>query len=141
MTGKHPNQRRGRVIWGIVLLIAGLVYAGVSLGIIQVDSSTTHAPMTVLFLVAVVLSIGGVMMIAGRDSRLNELLAAVLLLGMSSIGSWVAIFGSIDGISGGLAFLPSELNVGLGRVLFGLGALLCLAMAVYALRRALKSKG
>jgi hypothetical protein len=94
--------------------------------------------MTVLFLVAVVLSIGGVMMIIGRDSRLNDFLAAVLLLGMSSIGSWVAIFGSVDGISGGLVFLPSEWNVGLGRVLFGLGALLCLAMAGYAFRRALK---
>jgi hypothetical protein len=97
--------------------------------------------MTVLFLVALVLTIGGVMMIAGRDSRLNDFLAAVLLLGMSSIGSWVAFFGSADGISGGLAFLPSELNVGLGRILFGLGALLCLAMAVYALRRTLRPKG
>ena len=137
----ESGQRRPRLFWGIGLMITGIVYAAVSIGLFRVDESTIHVPGTILFLVSVVLIIGGMMMVAGRDSRLNDILAGGLLLAMAAIGGWVAIFGSPDRISGGLAFLPPEMNVGLARVLFGLGSIVSGAMSLVALRRALRRRG
>jgi CHASE2 domain-containing sensor protein len=132
------DQRPNRKLWGMMLVIAALLYAAVAAGIIGVDPSSLKAPSWVLYLVAVGLAAGGGLMISGQRSRFSDLLAALFLLAMAGIGGWSALFSPAEGISGGLVFLPQEVNKGLGRALFGLGAALCLTLAFYAIRRASK---
>lgn len=84
------------------------------------------------------IAIAGCMVIVGIHSRVNDLLAAILLLLFSSIGFWVS-FSPSEGFSGGIPFLPDRYNIAIGRVLFFGGALMTLAMSVWALRRFLRS--
>ena len=44
------------------------------------------------------------------------------------VGIWVALLSDDEGFSGGLFFLSRESNVALGRWMFGLGALISLAI-------------
>jgi hypothetical protein len=76
------------------------------------------------------------MILFANHSRANDLLAGVLLLLFGVLGTWVSALGSNDGFSGGLPFLTAELNIVVGRWAFGLGALICFALSVYAFQRA-----
>ena len=48
---------------------------------------------------------------------------------------WITFHASSEGFSGGIPFLPNDMNVSLARVMFGLGALLCCSGFLYALKR------
>jgi hypothetical protein len=71
----------------------------------------------------------------GRRSRANELMAAMLLLLFGAVGAWVSLFSPSEGFSGGIPFVPYESNVTLARVMFGIGALICFALSIWAFRR------
>lgn len=139
-TTSRRSQIRDRRISGGVLLLMGLIIAAVSVDIIRVDESAIHVPRWVLFLIAIVFGSSGGLAIAGQNSRTGDVLAAVIFFAMAVIGGWVSLLGSPDRVSGGLALLPREVNVGIARVLFGLGAMLNGAMCIYALRRSIRDE-
>ena len=71
----------------------------------------------------------------GKDpghSKASSLIGAILCLGMSILGFYVALFS--DEISGGIPFLPNEVNTFMGRIAFGLGALFTFWLSTYAFR-------
>ena len=74
------------------------------------------------------------MVLVGRKSRINSLFAAIMCLGFSAVGFWVAIASDPDSISGGLPFVPQPVNAAIGKGLFGVGALITLGIAIYAFR-------
>jgi hypothetical protein len=51
------------------------------------------------------------------------------------MGIWVSLFSSSEGFSGGLPFLSQDLNILIGRCLFGLGAIISFALSAWAFRR------
>ncbi len=111
---------------GFTLLVASGVLPAQSAG---------NTPIWVVAVAGLVFVIGGVMILLRHHSRALDLFAAVILAGFTSIGVWVAFYSPADGISGGIPFLPESMNVGLGRIMFGLGALICFGCFLYALKR------
>lgn len=105
----------------------------VACGLISDGPNQRDAPDLIVALSGTVFIIAGCMILVGRQSRLNDLLAAILCLIFGLIGAWVAIFSSSDGFSGGLPFLSSEANIKLGRIVFGLGSLICFAISGWAM--------
>ena len=83
--------------------------------------------------------IAGAMILLANHSWANDLLAGVLCLLFGITGTWVSLFSSSEGFSGGSPLLSDESNVMLGRWLFGIGALMCFAISAYAFRRAAQS--
>lgn len=79
--------------------------------------------------------VAGVMIFLRNYSRALDLLAAIILASFTSIGGWIAFHASPEGFSGGIPFLPNDMNISLARVMFGLGALLCFGGFLYALKR------
>lgn len=79
--------------------------------------------------------IAGGMVLVGRRSRVNDLFAAILCLLFGATGVWVALFSPSDGFSGGLPLISNEANIRLARWVFGLGSLVCFAMAAWAFKR------
>ena len=122
------------------MLFTGAAFMAASLGIIVLDPSTFQPPRAILFLVSIIAITGGSLIIIQDQTRWSDWLASVMLMAFAAVGGWVAVFGPAERISGGLAFLPPETNVALARVIFGLGALLCLGLSAYAIRRSLKAK-
>jgi hypothetical protein len=122
------------IAMAIVMICCGGFILLIASGVVPAQSAN-DTPMWVVGLAGVVFVIAGVMIMLRNYSRLLDLFAALILASFAIIGGWVAFFGSAEGFSGGIPFLPHDMNVSLARSLFGFGAFLCCAMFVYALRR------
>jgi hypothetical protein len=92
-------------------------------------------PSWVIGLVGVMFVIAGIMIFLRNYSRALDLFAAIILASFTLIAGWIAFHASSEGFSGGIPFLPNDMNVSLARVMFGLGALLCCGGFLYALKR------
>lgn len=129
---------RARLIYGVGCVLIGCYPVALGLGLLPVDQADVHTPLWVVAGAGFAFVIAGFMILFAKHSRVNDLLAGILLLLFGIIGIWVSLFSSSEGFSGGLPFLPRELNITLGRWLFGLGSLISFAMCGYAFRRAIR---
>lgn len=127
---------RAKLAYGIGCIALGCYPIALSLGLLPVDEGALNAPPWVVAGAGFAFVIAGSMILLANHSRANDLLAGVLLFVFGIMGAWVSLFSSSEGFSGGLPFLSRDLNVMLGRWLFGLGALISFAICVYAFRRA-----
>ena len=129
-------SRRARLGLGIGCIALGCYPLALALGLFPVDGGALKAPLWVVAGAGLVFIIAGLMILLADHARANDLLAGVLLLLFGIMGAWVSLFGTSEGFSGGLPFLPRDVNIAFGRWLFGLGALICFALCGYAFRRA-----
>lgn len=129
--------QRAHPAWGWLCVGLGLYPISIALGLITVDESRVHAPMWVMALSGIVFVICGCMILLGRDSRLNNLFAALMTLSFAAIGVWVSLFSPPEGFSGGIPLLSNETNVMIARWVFGCGAIVSFALCGYAVRQLL----
>ncbi len=133
MSKERKTSKTSERILAVVMLIAGGAILAVAAGLITVDPDSIHASRWVIGLIGLVFLSGGVAVLAPSDnSVVGQMAAAIIVLGMGTTSAWVALFGSGDHMSGGIWFLSHNVNVALGRVMFGLGALMCFAIAAWA---------
>ena len=78
--------------------------------------------------------LAGFMLLAG-DHRASDAMASILLLTFAAIAGWITFYAPEGTIEHVLPFMPASVNDALGRLLFGLGAVTSVGMAVWALRR------
>jgi hypothetical protein len=130
---------REGLVYGTVCLALGCYPVAVALGFTPARQADLVAPRWVIAGAGLVFVIAGLMILLANHSRANDLLAGIVLLLFSSIGLWISVFGPDEGFSGGLSFIPPDLNILVGRWVFALGALICFAFCLYALRRATSS--
>ncbi len=125
---------------GLFFFGIGLFLVLAAADIIPIDEDGLHAPRWVLGLCGLVFSIAGVMVSLGQESKWNNLLAGILILSMGSVGGWVALFGASENFSGGIALLSDSSNISLARLMFGSGGIICIAIAIYAIKLHFKPK-
>lgn len=140
MTATQP-AKRVHPGWGWFCIILGLYPIAIATGLLTVDDASVHAPMWVVFLSGIAFVLTGAMMLVGHDSRINDLFAAMFLLIMGAVGTWIALLGPAEAFSGGIPFLPKEYNVAIARWLFGGGAVIVFALLAHAIRRLAVSTG
>ena len=126
---------RARLAYGLGCITLGCYPIALSLGLIPIDEADVMAPQWVVAAAGFTFVIAGFMILLAQHSRANDLLAGFLLLLFAALGTWVSLFSSAEGFSGGLPFLSREQNVLVARWMFGLGALVSFAACVYAFRR------
>ena len=126
----------------IALALVAIACGGYALlaasGVIPAQTAN-DTPVWVVGLVGVMLVIAGVMIFLRNYSRALDLFAAIILASFTLITGWITFHASSEGFSGGIPFLPNDMNVSLARVMFGLGALLCFGGFLYALKRFFES--
>ena len=120
--------------WGWLCVVLGLIPVLIALGVVGSNDPGVQAPAWVLVLSGTVFILAGLMILIGRSSRTNHLLAALLCACFGAVGTWVALFAPAEGFSGGIPLISDSINLALGRWMFGLGAVLCFFISVYALR-------
>ncbi|NJN74275.1 MAG: hypothetical protein HC799_16500 [Limnothrix sp. RL_2_0] len=137
----EPTPQGTRNFLGIFSIMLGCFPMGVSVGIVQVDPATVHVPLWVLFACGEVFVMTGVMLIWGEKyPRFNHLCAAILTGSMGAIATWIAIFSDAAGFSGGIPFIPQDLNILIGRCFIGFGAVLSFLITVYAITQFFKKE-
>ena len=127
---------RARLGYGIACVAIGCYPIAMALGVFP--DVEPNAPGWVVAGAGIVFVIAGLMILLATHTRANDLLAGVLLFIFGAMGVWVSIFSPDEGFSGGLPFLPDDLNIVLGRWLFGLGSIVTFAMCAWAFRRAFR---
>lgn len=134
-------QDRPKHNWFAVLLcaIAGAFPVGIGLGVIPYDAGKLHAPPWVIILSGAAFWLAGALLMARDKPRLTNGLAFVFLMMFSAIGAWVSLFGESGAFSSGEGALSGP-GITLARVMFGFGSLVCLLMALVALRWFVKNE-
>lgn len=127
---------RARLAYGLGCIALGCYPIAISLGYIPIEESASTAPPWVIAGAGSAFVIAGFMILLAHHSRANDWLAGVLLMVFGIMGVWVSVFSSSEGFSGGLPFFSQELNIRVGRWVFGLGSLICFALCAWAFRRA-----
>ena len=133
------TPQRSNLVVALLCIALGSFLVLVACGLIGSDSNHRHAPDLIIALSGAVFVFAGIMILVGRQSRFNDLLAAILCMTFGVIGAWIAIYGASEGFSGGLPLLSDEANTMLARGVFGLGALLCFAISGWAFTRFYRS--
>jgi hypothetical protein len=110
-------------------------YALLAASGVLLAQTENDTPSWVIGLVGVMFVIAGIMIFLRNYSRALDLFAAIILASFTLIAGWITFHASSEGFSGGVPFLPNDMNVSLARVMFGLGALLCFGGFLYALKR------
>ena len=122
----------------IALALVAIACGGYALlaasGVLDVQTAN-NTPVWVIGLVGVMFVIAGVMIFLRNYSRALDLFAAIILASFTLVTGWITFHASSEGFSGGIPFLPNDMNVSLARVMFGLGTLLCFGGFLYALKR------
>ena len=133
------NETREHRLIAAICLLLGLSVCLIGVGIIPYDPSKIHAPAWVI------LAGGGIFMLAGlallfrsRPIVVN-VLGNLIVIAFAAVGAWVALYGPSEQFSGGLPLVSDETNVGIARVFFGVGSILCLLMLIPGLRYLLKA--
>ena len=129
--------------WWLALLViaaGGAIVAG-AVGWLPLELSP-GVPRWVGAAAGLVFVLGGIAIaMPSRASRLKDLVGATLVTLFTSIGAWVA-FGPgerafTSSVSGGGVSVTGGGNEWIGRIAFGLGAILCAAFAAYLWKRVL----
>ncbi len=136
---KEFNTPQSSSMFVVILCIAmGTFPIGISLGVIPVDPAKIHAPMWVIGMMGGLFWLAGASMMLKAKPRINNFLGALMFSIFGITGGWVALKGESSQFGGGIPFLSHAANEGFSRWLFGGGALICLAVAVYAFKKAME---
>ena len=129
------TSRRSHLAIALFCVVSGGLLILVALGVISTSPGQRHAPDFVIAIAGAAFVIAGCMVLVGRQSRFNDLLAAILCLLFGATGAWVAIYSPSEGFSGGIPLISNEANVRLARWVFGVGSLVCFAISAWAFKR------
>lgn len=126
---------------GTLFLGTGVFILAVATGFIEADPGSMRAPREVLACAGLAFALAGVLLVAqGRLSEsMGGILAAALVTSLALIPTWLA-FGPgtrrFDGSGTAIALLFEWDPARLGRIVFGMGAVLMWAYALFAWRSA-----
>jgi hypothetical protein len=121
----------------ILCLLGGGFICAVALGLLPQDYVTIHAPRLVLLGGGVVMILVGAMSLA-RDHRVSETLSSLFLLALAGGAGWLTFYAPEGTLNRYVPFIPQSVNEALARLLFGLGAAVCVGMAIWGFRRILR---
>jgi hypothetical protein len=133
MKGPAPRNR----LAALLCIVLGAIPIGLASGLIPSEPGAIHAPRYIIALAGLLFWVAAIALFLGNTRpRLNQLLGAILLALFAAIGGWVALFGESRAFGGGVPLASSSSNVSLARIVFGVGALLCAGLSLYAFRKA-----
>lgn len=141
MAAKHARSTRevgkSPALALVFVLIGGFIMM-IAAGVVPFEGEASDAPPFVVGLAGFTFVAAGGAFLVNGGSAARAVWAMLIMACMAGIGLWVAFFGDTERISGGIPFLPQETNAAIGKVMFGLGALITLLMIGYAFKDALR---
>lgn len=158
-TTRPVKSVRKDILAGAALAAAGIYLILVGLAVLPPPGGpdNQHAPWAVVLCIGLLVlcgGIGGLIQGLGRGDRQGVLAAdapswlhlvqdllGVLMFGLFAVvGSWIAVAGEAGQFSGRGIAIGGDGSVTFGRVVFGLGAVICWAITIAALVRLVRAR-
>lgn len=139
MGQKTMTEHSKNLFWGCLCAAIGSIICLIATGVIDYPADQIHAPGWIVFLAGAIFTLGGLAIIFRSKPILVSIIGNLMVAVFAIIGVWVAIWSSSEGFSGGIPFLPRELNVTLGRWVFGVGAVISSLILIPGIKQLLKS--
>jgi len=136
------NSKLTTVICSSAAVVIGVFYTLWGLGLIPLKAHSGDAPPWIAVCVGVVFAVGGLAAalttlpgVAAR--RAISALTLVVVLGFAAIAGWIALGPGHHAISSPLMVFGPRVGEAGGRIMFGVGALICALMAALIVHRAI----
>ncbi|MEE8349094.1 MAG: hypothetical protein V3R94_05970, partial [Acidobacteriota bacterium] len=113
---KHSTSR---LLSGLLMIVAGGVIELTVIGVIPIDPNLVHAPGWVIALCGLLIMSGGLALLASPSSSIATWTGGMVVISMTLISAWVAVYGSSEQFSGDFPFISRDTNVLISRVVFG----------------------
>ena len=113
----------------------GIVIELTVLEVVSIDNSSVHAPDWVIALLDVLCLSGGLAIAFSPENRIAIWSAGSIVITMTIVSAWVAVYGSSEYFSGDLPFISRDTNVLIARIVFACVSLLGLAIIVAAAKK------
>ena len=124
-----------RLLCGGLAIFAGIVIELTVIEVIAIDEDLVHAPDWVIALCGLLFMCGGLAVVVSPKSSIATWSAGTLVIAMTLISAWVAVYGASEHFSGDFPFISQDTNVIIARIIFGCVSLLGLAITVAAARK------
>jgi hypothetical protein len=134
----HPTSR---ILVSVSLIIAGIVIELTVIDVISINENLVHAPDWIIALCGLLLLSSGLAGAASPKSAIATWSAGTLVISMTLISAWVAVYGPSEQFSGDFPIIPRDSNVIIARLIFGCVSLLGLAITVAAARKTWSQRG
>jgi hypothetical protein len=118
----------------ISCLLAGGFVCAAALGLLPSEYVAIDAPRIVAVGGGALLMLLGFMSLA-RDHRVSETITSLLVLALAGGAGWLTFYAPEGTLHRYVPFIPPTVNEALARLLFGLGAAVCVGMAFWGFRR------
>ncbi len=128
----HP---KARILSSALLIVAGLVIELTVLDIISIDENLVHAPNWVIALLGILFLSSGLVIVVSPESSIATWSAGTLVIGLTMVSAWVALYGSSEHFSGDWPFISRDTNVIIARIIFGCVSFLGLAIILAAAKK------
>ena len=122
-----------RLAMGVPIMLVGVFLVALAFGYQPSSGGQLDVPPWVGAVAGVLMIGGGVAVLMPKQKAVGWFIAMVILAGSGSISVWIGVLGDPTKISGGLPLLPESTNQSIGRVMFTLGGMACLAILAYGL--------
>ena len=124
-----------RLVCGLLAIVAGIVIELTAFGVISIDENLGHAPDWIIGLCGLLFLSSGFAVVTNPETGIATWSAGTVVIYMTFISAWVAIYGASEQFSGDLPLIPHGTNVLIARFIFGCVSLLGLAITVAAIKK------
>ena len=124
-----------RLFYSVPFVVAGIVIELIAIDVISIDESLVHAPDWIIGLCGLLFLSGGMAFVTSPKTSIATWSAGTLVISMTLISAWVAVYGASEHFSGDLPFISRDSNVIIARIIFGCVSLLGLAIIVAAAKK------
>lgn len=122
-----------RATMAIMLLLAGAFMLGLGSGLLAPSADAVRTPGWLVGIGGVVFLLAGIAILFPHRPAVGWLVAMVMLACAAAAGLWIALFADPADISGGVPLISDAANARLGRLAFGFGGLVSLALLGWGL--------
>jgi hypothetical protein len=134
----HPTSR---ILVSVSLIIAGIAIELTVIDVISINENLVHAPDWIIALCGLLFLSSGLAVAASPKSTIATWSAGTLVISMTLISGWVAVYGPSEQFSGDFPIISRDSNVIIARLNFGCVSLLGLTITVAAARKTWSQRG
>jgi hypothetical protein len=122
-----------RIVMSLMLFALGAFLLGLATGVVAPAEESVNTPGWMVGIGGAVFLVSGVAVLMQHRPAAGWFAAMVILVCGAAAGLYIGLFADPANIEGGVPFVSREANERIGRAVFALGGVVCLALLAWGL--------